>query len=222
MKKIFNMLNKNIKLNNFNLLRICFLLLLFLTILIYNLYIRVISGSAVGGDDFYKNLRITNSTREIPLELVCHFAIDEKSEYSYPGYYFDIMDIDNFNKYFGKSLNVQNNMVLISHGRKIAQIIYDVNWDLTNYKYEEFWGSIAVPKFERSFDPNLIYVYVTGFSANLYAGRMHLLEDDKNIRYIDDEPKWEVELWTKENPSFERIWWLDFVKIGRKISRLPY
>jgi hypothetical protein len=82
------------------------------------------------------------------------------------------------------------------------------------------WGSIAIPKFEHDFSPNPIYVYTSNFPVYaLYPGYHHQYVND--IRYIDDEQKWNVQMWSKDNPSPPRIWWLDFEEWDRKIGPRP-
>jgi hypothetical protein len=186
-------------------------LLLVISIFAYNRYIRN-AGVLLGG--YYEKIRITETTREIPLEFVCQFDIIDDLRY----YYYDIMPVKVLNKEFDTDFEAEDTWVVISHGRKIGQLVYDINWRL--FHYEEMWGSIAVPKFEHGFSPNTIYVYISDFPLyELYTGFLHPYVED--IRYINDEQEWDVQVWGTDNPSPKRIWWLDFNEWKRRIFPRP-
>jgi hypothetical protein len=89
------------------------------------------------------------------------------------------------------------------------------------HKYIEDWGYIAIPRYERDYSPNTIYVYTSAFPlGNLYSGEWQgYFTGDP--RYVDDWLPMDVSVWTKENPSPKYNWWQGFMEfvgfIGHKI-----
>jgi hypothetical protein len=170
------------------------------------------AGIPLGGA--FEDLRITETTREIPLELVCQFELgDELTNLKINNQYFEQLYTDGFyldarttwfQEKFSIELETEHEHVLMSHGRAIGQLVYDTNWELAYYLKTSdggTWGDIAIPKYERGYSPNIIYVYVSDFPLYcLYTGDHHgYFKND--IRYMDDEPKWDVQMWSKDNPS---------------------
>jgi hypothetical protein len=174
------------------------------------------TGIPLGG--FYEKNRIEETTREIPLKLVRQFEMDDETleglvdnwefiessgyiEFSELVYeYYDIMPVEELCERFAIDFETEKGgEVIISHGRKIAQFIYDTNWRF--YHWQDGWWSIAVPRFERDFSPKTIYVYTSDFPLHeLHPLDLHsYLKRDK--RYVDDEQVWDVQMWSEDNPS---------------------
>jgi hypothetical protein len=169
------------------------------------------SGIPLGGD--YENIVARSRyTRSIPLELVYHFEFDGELPKAYPdGGFYDIMSVTTLNEMFAINFETEDEWVAISQGREIGQLVYDVNWRLANY--EKSWGSIAIPKYERDYSPNTVYVYTSIFPLNeLYSGEFHgYFSTDK--RYVNDRQNWPSIAWQSAYyDSQKRNWWEEFLK----------
>jgi hypothetical protein len=167
----------------------------------------------LGGD--YENISIREmTTMIIPLELAYQFEFDGELPNAYPDAFYDIMSVETLNEMFEIDFESEHEWVVISHGRKIGELVYDINWRLTNY--EKSWGSIAIPLYERGYSPSTIYVYTSyayrvysyKFPLNeLYTGKFHNYFT-ADIRYVDDvQIIWYILEWYEGLDSIERNFW---------------
>jgi hypothetical protein len=159
----------------------------------------------------FEDMRIMETTREIPLELVYQFECEElptHRDYQLsPDGFYVAMPITAFREAFSIDFETEHEHVLISHGKAIGQLIFDTNWELSRYYEKTVAGSsgeIAIAKYkrpERGSSPNTIYVYTSDFPLyRLYTGRYHRYFTC-DIRYMDDEQVWDVQMWSEDNPS---------------------
>lgn len=179
----------------------CILIILIMTLflLVYNACIYNTSEK-LGG--LYEDISISKTTRQIPVKLL--YKIQNTQELDY--FYFEWVSAEYIKTDLDLDIPHKNDeRLIISYGRELETMLYDINWKL--FHYVEIWGPIGVPIFKKAFDPNALYIYSTDYQQGLYNGSLHAYQDD--IRYIEDISIDKIDIWSVDNPSPKKIWWLD-------------
>jgi hypothetical protein len=176
-------------------------------------FLTIYRGTPVGGS--YEKISVRwATTREILLELAYQFEFDGELPNAYPDVFYDVMSVETLNEVFGIDFESEHELVAISRGREIGQLVYDVNWQFDHY--EESWGYIAIAKYMLDYSPNTIYVYTPFVYVNrnnskfplneLYTGEFHNYFSD-DIRDDDEGQEWFAYRWGSSGPSVKRSFW---------------
>jgi hypothetical protein len=161
-------------------------------------------------DERATRLHIMETTREIPLELVHQFEIEQKPELyedSYTEVFYDVMSVETLNKWFDIDFETEEKWVAISYGLVIGHLVYDANW-VVGGQYQKDFPSIGIPVYERAFSPDTVYVYTSEFLSSrngIYTGFWHWFFslENRGRQYVDyyDWEGLDVQMWSEDNPS---------------------